>query len=76
MLYFKRAHTNMNFLTWFKRWLASFIKDQIDGGASEINLNIFIGTYHENLCTWLFESWREVKSHIDMIVKGWERVDC
>ncbi len=48
----------MNFLTWFKRWLASFIKDQIDGGASEINLNTFIGTYHENLCNWLFESVR------------------
>jgi hypothetical protein len=65
----KSSH-KCEFITWFKRWLASFIKDQIDGGASEINLNIFIGTLHEHLCTWLFESWREVKSHIDMIVKG------
>jgi hypothetical protein len=76
MPYFKRLHSNVDLQhgdqkvvniihQWPNRWK-----------VSELNLDLSIGTLHENLCIWLFESWEEVKSYIDMIIKGWESVDC
>jgi hypothetical protein len=34
------------------------MKKQIDNGHSEIHLDFSIKTLHENLFTWLFESWK------------------
>jgi hypothetical protein len=49
MPYFKRPHSNVD-LQQGDQKAASFIKDQIDGRVSEINLDLSIGTLHENLC--------------------------
>jgi hypothetical protein len=73
MPYFKRLHSNVDgdqkVVNIIHQW-------QIDGKVSEFNLDLSIGALHENLYIWLFESWEEVKSYIDMIIKGWESVDC
>lgn len=53
--------------------IASFIQEHIQNGAPHIQLDLTMDILHEHLCSWLFESWKDLGNQIETITQGWEK---